>query len=68
MSSRARFIRFSGTSLDLEIFAYVLETEQPAFLAIQENLLLGIMDIIDRSGTAVAAPVPAAFLATGRPQ
>ena len=40
--------------------------EQPAFLAIQEDLLLGIIDIIDSSGTSIAAPVPAAFLATGR--
>ena len=45
-SARTRFIRFSGSSLDLEIFAYVLETDQAAFLAIQEELLLGIMDIM----------------------
>ena len=57
-SARTRFIRFTGSSLDLEIFAYVLESEQPAFLAIQEDLLLGIMDIIDASGTSVAVPVP----------
>ena len=55
-SARTRFIRFSGASLDLEIFAYVLESEQPAFLAIQEDLLLGIMDIIDTSGASIAAP------------
>ena len=57
---------FSGASLDLEVFAYVLESEQTAFLAIQEDLLLGIMDIIDTSGASVAVPVPAAPLATGR--
>jgi len=45
-SSRARFMRFTATSLDLEMFAYVLETDHAAFLAIQEELLLGIMDII----------------------
>ncbi len=61
-SARARFIRFGGASLDLEIFAYVLESEQTAFLTIQEDLLLGIMDIIDTSGASVAAPFPAAFL------
>ena len=65
-SARARFIQFSGASLDLEIFAYVLESEQTAFLAIQEDLLLGIMDIIDTSGASVAAPVPAAPVAKGR--
>ena len=56
-SARARFIRFSGTSLDIEIFAYVLETDHEAFLAIQEELLLGVMDIIDASGTSVAQPL-----------
>ena len=44
-SARTRFIRFSGSSLDLEIFAYVLETDQAAFLAIQEELLLGAVTL-----------------------
>ena len=65
-SARTRFIRFSGASLDLEIFAYVLESDQAAFLAIQEDLLLGIMDIIDTSGASVAVPVPATPPAKGR--
>jgi len=56
-SARTTFIKFSGSSLDLEIFAYVLEREHTAFLAVQEDLLLGIMDIIDASGTSVAVPV-----------
>jgi MscS family membrane protein len=59
-SARARFIKVSGASLDLEIFAYVLEREHPAFLAIQEDLLLAIMDIIDRSGASLAVPFVAA--------
>jgi MscS family membrane protein len=50
-SARTRFIRVTGYSLDLEIFAYVLETDYPLFLAIQEELLLGVMDIIETSGT-----------------
>ena len=45
-SARARFLRFTATSLDLEMFAYILETDHAAFLAVQEELLLGIMDII----------------------
>jgi MscS family membrane protein len=56
-SARTRFIKLSGASMDLEIFAYVLETEQTTFLAVQEELLLGIMDIIDASGASVALPV-----------
>jgi hypothetical protein len=46
----------------------LLESEQPAFLAIQEDLLLGIMDIIDTCGTSFAVPVAATSLAKGRPQ
>jgi hypothetical protein len=44
----------------------VLESQQTAFLAIQEELLLGIMDIIDTSGTSVAWPSRATDLADGR--
>ena len=53
-TSRVRFIRFSSGSLDLELFAYVLERDFPAFLAIQERLLLGVMDILEAAGTSVA--------------
>ena len=63
-SARARFIKVSGASMDIEIFAYVLEHEHTAFLAIQEDLLLGLMDIIDRSGAALAVPAVAASAAT----
>ncbi len=63
-SARARFIRLSGAALDLEIFAYVLESDQVAFLAIQEDLLLRIMDVIHTSGTSLATPVPLTLPAT----
>ena len=65
-TSRVRFIRFSSGSLDLELFAYVLERDFPAFLAIQERLLLGVMDILEAAGTSVAPlmiPMEAAPLA-----
>jgi MscS family membrane protein len=65
-SARTRFIRFSGSSLDIEIFAYVLESDQAAFLAIQEDLLLGIMDVVDISGASLASSVPATPPAKGR--
>ena len=58
-SARARFIGFSDWSLDVEIFAYVLESQYTAFLTIQEELLLGVIDVIDASGTSVALPIPA---------
>ena len=62
-SARTRFIRFGRWSLDVEVFAYVFERDFPAFLAIQEELLLGIMDIIETSGTSVAVPPRATYVA-----
>jgi MscS family membrane protein len=65
-SARTRFVRFSGWSLDLEISAYVLERDQQTFLAIQEDLLLGIMDVMDTSGTSLALPLRTAYVAENR--
>jgi MscS family membrane protein len=53
---RTRFVRFGDYSIDIEVFAYVLTRDGLAFLEIQQELLLGIMDIIEASGTAVALP------------
>jgi len=60
---RVRFIRFGGSSLDLEIFAYVLLADYSAFLGVQEELLLRIMDIIAEAGTSVAFPSQTTYLA-----
>jgi MscS family membrane protein len=49
--------------LDLEVFAYVLETGYEAFLAIQEDLLLRIMDIVAASGSGLAFPSQTTYLA-----
>jgi len=61
-SARVRFIRFGGASLDLEIFAYVLLADFAAYLEVQEELLLRIMDIIERAGTGVALPSQRTYL------
>jgi MscS family membrane protein len=55
-SARIRFVGFGTSSLNLEIFAYVLATDYAVFLEIQEDLLLRIMDILERSGTGLALP------------
>jgi MscS family membrane protein len=62
-SARIRFVRFGNSSLDLEVFAYVLETEYEPFLHIQEDLLLRIMDIIEASGSGFALPSQTTYLA-----
>lgn len=55
-SVRIRFVRFGASSLDLEISAYILATDPDAFSTIQEELLLGIMDTVEASGTTIAFP------------
>jgi MscS family membrane protein len=62
-SARIRFIGFGDSSLNLEVFAYVLETEYGSFLHIQEDLLLRIMDIIEASGSGFAFPSQTTYVA-----
>jgi MscS family membrane protein len=53
-SVRTRLIRFGGASLELEAFAYVPTLDEGAFLDIQEELLLRIMDIVEASGATLS--------------
>ena len=55
-TARIRFVGFGPSSLDVEIFAHALETTQEAFLAVQEDLLLRIMDLVESSGSGFAFP------------
>jgi MscS family membrane protein len=59
---RIRLTRYGDSCLDIEAFAYVLTRDAQVFLEVQEELLLGIMDIIEASGTSVAALNPPAWL------
>jgi MscS family membrane protein len=61
-SARVRLIRFAGSSLDLEIFSYVRETDYVTFLSIQEDLLLRIMGIVEAGGTHIAYPSSTTYL------
>jgi MscS family membrane protein len=65
-SARIRFVRFGGSSLDLELFAYILTSDYNRFLEVQEDLLLRIMDIVEASGTGIAFPSQTAYLARDR--
>jgi len=62
-SARIRFIGFGKSSLDLEVFAYVLETKYEPYLHIQEDLLLRMMDIVEASGSGFAFPSQITYLA-----
>ncbi|MGA8490808.1 MAG: mechanosensitive ion channel family protein [Terriglobales bacterium] len=60
--ARIRFIGYDDHSLTLEVFCYVLTRDNNEFLAIQEDLLLRIMDIIEASGTFLAFPSRVLYL------
>jgi MscS family membrane protein len=53
---RVRFLRLGAFSLDIELYAYVYARDWAAYLEIQEKLLLRVMEIIERAGTAIAFP------------
>ena len=63
---RARFIRVAPSSLDIEIVSYIFAADWPAFLEIQEELLLRIMEIVDEAGTELAFPSQTVHLADDR--
>jgi MscS family membrane protein len=60
---RARFIGFGASSLDIEVFAYVMTSDQAEFLGIREDVLLRIMDIVEQSGTGFAFPSQTLYFA-----
>jgi MscS family membrane protein len=62
-SARARFIGFAASSLDIEVFAYVMTRDWAEFLGIREDLLLRIMDIVEESGTGFAFPSQTLYFA-----
>jgi MscS family membrane protein len=62
-TARVRFVRLGGSSLDLEIFGYVLTSDYSRFLEVQEDLLLRVMDIVEASGTGFAFPSQTTYLA-----
>jgi MscS family membrane protein len=60
--ARIRFIGYDNSSLTLEVFCYVLTRDNNEFLAIQEDLLLRIVEIVEASGTAIAFPSRTVYL------
>ncbi len=60
--ARIRFIGYDTSAPTLEVFCYVLTRDNADFLAIQEDLLLRIMDIVEASGTSLASPPRTLYL------
>jgi MscS family membrane protein len=61
-SARIRFLRFAEYAIEVELYCYILEPEYTAYLASQEELLLKIMDTIEKAGAVVALPTQTTFV------
>jgi MscS family membrane protein len=60
--ARVRFIGYGAYSKDLEVFAYLRCQDQDTFLAIQEDVLLRMEDIVNEAGSGFAFPSQTAYL------
>ena len=61
-SARIRFANFDSSALNLEMFSYVLTKDVSEFTAIREDLLLRIMEIVEKSGSGFAFPSQTLYL------
>jgi len=61
-SARIRFASFDSSALTLEIFSYVLTREFAEFTAVREDLLLRIMEMVEKSGSGFAFPSQTLYL------
>ena len=60
--ARVRFTGYGDYSKNVEIFAYLICQDQNTFLAIQEDILLRMEDIINAAGSGFAFPSQTAYL------
>ena len=61
-SVRVRLTDIAGTSLSMEVFAYILTREFNDFAAVREDLLLRIMDVMEDAGGGLALPSQTLYL------
>lgn len=64
---RVRFVRFDASAVEIEVFTYVFASDWNNFLEIQEELLHGIRDAIQRAGAGVALPSQRLYIAADKP-
>lgn len=53
---RVTILRFGEYSVDVELYAYILERDYAKYLAAQEGLILDVLDTLDRAGGVLALP------------
>jgi MscS family membrane protein len=62
-SVRVRFIRLGPFSLDVDVSAYLYARDWDHFLELQEQLLFGVTETVERAGTAIAFPSQTMYVA-----
>ena len=53
---RVKFAGFGEYSLEIDLFAYALTSDWAEFLSIRQDLLVSLMEIVERAGTGLALP------------
>ncbi len=66
-SIHVRFLEFGTSSLELEVFAYVMTKDRLEFLEVQEELLLRIMETVEAAGAQIALQSPVYVAPTAVP-
>ncbi|GEM_PF-1363731 len=66
VDERVRFIDFGDSSLDIEVFAYVMTTSYAEFLEIKETCLIEIIKIVEAVGTEFAFPSQTLYFSRDR--
>jgi MscS family membrane protein len=56
-----RFVGVGAYSLDVEVVAYVTTSDYDKFLALQQELLLKMLQAVEQAGTALAVPIQESF-------
>jgi MscS family membrane protein len=63
-----RFIGVGAYSLDVEVVAYVTTSDADEFLALQQELLLKMLQAVEHAGTSLAVPLQESFASKPLPQ
>jgi MscS family membrane protein len=63
-----RFIGVGAYSLDIEIVVYITTSDYDEFLEIQQDLLIQMLQAVERAGTALAVPLQESFSSPRAPR
>ncbi len=61
--ARVRLIGLGSSSIDIEVWTYISTRDNDEFMEVREDLLLRIMDIVEKSGTGFAFPSQTLYFA-----